>query len=59
MTKLRLTAFSLAILTLAGCTQTATDPAKASGSKPGTAQSQPPASYAPSERGGDGGGGGY
>jgi hypothetical protein len=59
MTKLRLTTFYLAILTLAGCTQTATDPAKATAGKPGAAQSQPPASSAPSERGGDGGGGGY
>jgi hypothetical protein len=59
MTRLRFTAFCLAILTLAGCSEAPTDPAKASGSKPGTAQSQPPASYEPSERGGDGGGGGY
>ena len=61
MTRLRLTAFCLAILTLAGCSQPPTDPAKAAAGKPGTAQSQPPASYAPSDRGGggDGGGGGY
>ena len=59
MTKLRLTAFCLAMLTLAGCSQAPTDPAKASVSQPASAQTQPPASYVPSDRGGDGGGGGY
>jgi uncharacterized lipoprotein len=58
MTRPRLTAFCLAILTLAGCSQTTTDPAKADADKAGTAQSQPPASYAvPMDRGGGGGGG--
>jgi len=57
MTRLMRAAFGLVILTLAGCSQATTDPAKAAADKPGTAQSQPPASYAPSERGGDGGGG--
>jgi outer membrane biogenesis lipoprotein LolB len=61
MTRLRLTALCVAILTLAACSQTATDPAKTTADKPGTAQTQPPVSYTPSERsggGGDGGGGG-
>ncbi len=61
MTRLTLTAFWFAMLTVAGCGQMATDPAKTSTGKPGTAQSQPPTSYAPSDRGGGGGdgGGGY
>jgi len=58
MARLKLTAVCVAILTLAGCSQPMTGPAKAAADKPGTAQSQPPASYAPSDRGGDGGGGG-
>ena len=58
MTRLRLTAFCLAILTLAGCSQATTDPAKTAVDKPGT-QSQTPTSYTPFDRGGDGGGGGY
>jgi len=57
MTRLKLTAFCLAILTVAGCTQTPADPAKVTAGKPGTTASQP--SSGPSERGGDGGGGGY
>jgi hypothetical protein len=61
MTTLRFTAFCLAILALAGCSQATTDPAKTSADKPGTAQSQPPPSYTPADRGGGGGdgGGGY
>lgn len=61
MTKLRLTAFCWAILTLAGCSQQATNPANAVPDKAGTAQTQPPASNPfPDSRGGsDGGGGGY
>jgi len=59
MTRLRFTAFCLAILALTGCSQATPDPAKAAADKPGTAQSQSPASYVPSDRGGDGGGGGY
>ena len=62
MARLKLTAFCLAILTLAGCSQAPTDPATAAGGKPGTVQSQPPAPYTPADRGGgggDGGGGGY
>jgi hypothetical protein len=61
MTRLTLAAFCLAILTFAGCSQPTTDPAKAAVPKPGTVQSQSPASNAPSDRGGggDGGGGGY
>lgn len=64
MTKLRLTAFYLAILTLAGCTQTATDPAKATAGKPGAAQTQPAeadpaADFGRGSGGGGGGGGGY
>ena len=60
MMGLRLAAFCLAILTVAGCSQPTTDPAKAAAGKSGTAQSQPPASYAPPDRGGGGdGGGGY
>jgi hypothetical protein len=58
MTKLGLTAFCLAILTLAGCSQATTDPAKTTADKPGTTQIQPPPSYVPSDRGG-GGGAGY
>ena len=57
MTRRRLTAFCLAILALAGCSQATPDPARAAPDKPGTAQTQPPASYVPSDRGGDGGGG--
>ena len=60
MSRLRLTAFCLAILTLAGCTQAPADPVKATAGKPGTTASQPPSSSSnPGERGGDGGGGGY
>ena len=59
LTRLGFTAFCLAILTLAGCSQVATDPAKAAADKPGAARSQAPASSPlPPERGGDGGGGG-
>ena len=60
MRKLGLTAFYLAILTLAGCAQTPADPVKTTAGKPGPTASQPPSSDpSPSERGGDGGGGGY
>jgi len=61
MMGLRLAAFCLAILTLAGCTQPTTDPAKAAATKPGATTSQSPASYSPpADRGGGGdGGGGY
>jgi hypothetical protein len=61
MTRLGLGALCVAILAIAGCTQMAADPAKTTADKPGTAQTQPPISYTPSERsggGGDGGGGG-
>ena len=60
MTKLKLSALHLVILALAGCTQTATDPAKASTGKPGTAQTQPAAADPTADfgRGGAGGGGG-
>jgi hypothetical protein len=59
MTNPGLTAIFLAILTLAGCAQTPADPAKAAADKPGTAQTQPPVSYTPSDRGGGDGGSGY
>ncbi len=59
MTRLRLAAVWFAMLTVAGCSQMTTDPAKTTAGKPGTAQSQPPAFYVPSDRGGDGGAGGY
>jgi hypothetical protein len=66
MMKLWLASFCLAALMLPGCSQMAADPAKTTANRPGTAQTQPPVSYAPSERsggggndGGGGGGGGY
>ncbi len=59
MTKLRATAFCLAILTLAGCSQAPADPAKAAADKPGAVQSQPPpANLFPDSGGGNGGGNG-
>jgi ABC-type transport system substrate-binding protein len=62
MTKLSLTGFCLAILTLAGCAQATTDPAKAASEKAGTVRTQSPSpSPNPSSGGGggDGGGAGY
>ena len=56
MPELKLTAFCLAILMLAGCTQTTTAPAKAAADKPATPVSQPVTPDSGS-RGGDGGGG--
>jgi len=61
MTKLRFTAFCLAILTLTGCSQAPSDPAKAATDKPGTVRPQAPAANPYSgygDHGGDGGGGG-
>ena len=58
MTRLRLTAFCVAILTVAGCNQMATDPAKTTAGKPGTAQTQPAESDPAAEFGRSGGGGG-
>jgi hypothetical protein len=64
MIKLRLAVFYLAILTLAGCSQMAADPAKTTAGKPGTAQTQPAATdpaadFGRSSGGGGGAGGGY
>jgi len=56
MTSLRLTAICLTILTLAGCSQTTTDPAKAASDKAATPVSQP-ATPDSGSKGGDGGGG--
>jgi hypothetical protein len=65
MTRFRPTALCIAILTLAGCSQVASEPAKTTAGKPGTAQIQP-AETDPaidfgkgSGGGGGGGGGGY
>jgi hypothetical protein len=64
MTRLGLTTFCVAILTLAGCSQMAPDPAKTTAGKPGTAQTQPAeadptADFGRGGGGGGGGGGGY
>jgi hypothetical protein len=63
MTRLGLTILCGAILALAACSQMATDPAKATVGKPGTAQTQPAESDPAAEFGrgssGGGGGGGY
>jgi hypothetical protein len=63
MTKRRLTAFCLAILTLAGCSQAMSDSTKPAADKPGAVRPQSPP-YNPSSGfggggGGDGGGAGY
>jgi len=60
MTKFGLGALCLAILTLAACSQSPADPAKAAADKAAAARSQRPAPASlPTERGSDGGGGGY
>ena len=59
MTKFGLGTLCLAILTLAACSQSPADPAKAAADKPAAARSQQPAPASlPTERGSDGGGGG-
>jgi hypothetical protein len=55
MTRFRLAAFCAAILTVAGCGQMATDPAKTTADKPAAPVSQP--ATPDTGRGGDGGGG--
>jgi len=60
MTTFGLGALCLAILTLAACSQSPADPAKAAADKAAAARSQQPAPASlPTERGSDGGGGGY
>ena len=64
MTRLGLATLCVAILTLAGCSQMASDPAKAAAGKPGTAQTQPAETDPAADFGrgggaGGGGGGGY
>ena len=58
MARSGLTAIWLAILTLAGCSQATTDPAKAASDKAATPVSQP-ATPDSGSRGGGAGGGGY
>ena len=61
MTRLGLGAICIAILTLAACSQPASDPAKSAADKAGATRIQQPVSGAiPADRGGGGGdGGGY
>ena len=60
MTRLGLITLCVAILALAACSQMATDPAKTTTDKPGTAQTQPAMSDPAADfgRGSSGGGGG-
>jgi hypothetical protein len=57
MTRLGLTVFCLAALTLAACTQPSTDAAKASADKPATVQTAPATPHPYSGSGDHGGGG--